>query len=282
MVNAMSLRAALGAVRRHPFSLVVPVITDFIALIVFASLYSSLFLAATSQITTINGILSSETAAFVASGGALAVGDNALVAQEMLLSSQMAVLAVNILLIVLLAYVLFTISQTIDWWFAHRAVRRFSAHADEGRGMAELGKIVLRMLWLNLLWFAVLLFILGFSGYLMGQAGSSPVPILGQGFYVALTLIALVVWAYFLTVSHAFILQHKPLRTSLRMAVLRASRYGVPFGVIALGIAAFSFIIPPVGAWHYLAGIVLFLVLLCGFAFGRVLLAELATAEVRS
>lgn len=277
-MSAMNLRATLAAVRRHPLSVIVPVVVDSIALFVFAALFSSLFVAATSQISVINEILGMETAAFVASGGTVAVGDAALAEQEAVLAQQTSVLILNLALIFFIAYVLFTLSQTVDWWLAHRAARGQRGHAGAS---SDLGVILVRMLSLNALWLGMMLCVLVGSGYL-GSASSVPVPIVGPGFYVALAIIAVVALAYFMTVSHAFILQATPLRTSLRSSVARAARHGVPFCVIALGIAAFYLLMPPVSAWRYGAGIMCFLLLLAWIAVGRVWLAVTATAEARS
>jgi hypothetical protein len=260
---------ALRTVRRQPVAVVIPVVADFIALIVFAAFYSSLFVAASEHIQAINDILGSETAAIVGGSGA--------VAQQETLYPHLTALMMNIGVILLFMYVLWTLSQAVGWWLAHEAT---SGRAWSWRRAAsDVGFTLFRMLWLNLVWGAVFAVILVGSGLLMGQALTTPVPILGPGFFVTVTIVLLVVLLYLMVMSYAFITHKRPLRTALGAAVRKLWRFGTLFCVVMVVMAALTALVPVVGQIQYLLGVLLFLIILCWAAVGRAWMCGLVVGK---
>jgi hypothetical protein len=254
------LKKASKTVTKHWLLLLVAIIIDLVFIVSYGMIYTNLFADTADHVDAFNRILAEQTGAFVGTQN-----PEALTLMPEALDHYHAILW-GIAYIIGTFYVIFAISQGMNWWIAHR---------EEGERSGFL-LILWRSLRLNLLWALLSAGIIFLMAWLGQQSAVAPVPIIGPKAYQYTAFALLSIVGYFAMVSFAFITHPAPLRTSFVQAVKNIKRFIV---VIIMGFAVMvlcGVAMVTVAAYGYLFSLIAVIVMLGWIALCRVWLSLLA------
>ena len=245
---------------KRPLSVLLSVVIDVVFLVLFGVAYGYLFLMTATHIDALNNIIAGQTAQVMATSNPSTLSFTPEAA------AHFHAILLGLFGILLSLYVLWSVSQGLNWWLAHR---------QEGEN-SSVWRVLMHMFRINLLWLACFVIVLFGTAWLAQQSVLSPLPILGPGAYEWIAFILLIVLAYVACVSYAYTTHDTPLRASLRASTHKWKKF-VPVVLVALLVMGLlGWLAASVGQSNYYLGLVVIVLLLAWLAYARVLLSMLA------
>ncbi|MEK6823392.1 MAG: hypothetical protein AABY13_06170, partial [Nanoarchaeota archaeon] len=157
------LQKAFAGMRKRPALVALAILVDVLFLVSFGFVYGLLFAETADHLDALNTILAEQTAQFVSTQDATTLTAN----PDIDLHYAGVVRGIGLILLVL--YILWSLSQGVNWWVAHTLEER----------TVPFMRFIMRSFIVNLAWVAVFVAILFAIAWLSQQSLLAPVPLIG-------------------------------------------------------------------------------------------------------